>query len=60
MLTLPSNKTFAVYKRDKRIKELELNPSVGTSVIEIWKADPKLNAKNGNADIWKIRTRVTA
>lgn len=54
MLTSPSNKTFAVYERDKRIKELELNPSVGTTVIEVWKTDPKLNAKNGNADIFSL------
>ena len=55
VLTSPSNKkTVAVYERDKRIKELELNPSVGTTVIEVWKTDPKLNAENGKADIFSL------
>ena len=54
MLSAPSFTTFAVYERDKRIKELELNPSVGTTVIEVWKTDPKLNAQNGKADIFSL------
>ena len=54
MLSAPSFTTFAVYERDKRIKELELNPSVGKTVIEVWKTDPKLNAQNGKVDIFSL------
>lgn len=54
MLNSPNQETYAVYARDKRIKELELNPEVGTTTIEVWKINPSLSSSNGITDVFSL------
>ncbi len=54
MLAPPQYPVYAVYARNPRLKELALNPSDGTSIIEVWKTDPKLTAINEGLDIFSL------
>lgn len=54
MLAFPHQDVYAVYARDPRLKELELNPDDGTVAIEVWKFNPLLTAKNGIADPFSL------
>lgn len=54
MLAPPQHPVYAVYARNPRLKELALNPSDGTSIIEVWKTDPKLTAVNEDLDIFSL------
>ena len=54
MLAEPQQKTYAVYSRDPRIKELALNPDDGTTVIEIWKINPQLTEATGVVDLFSL------
>lgn len=54
MLSAPQQEVFAVYSRNPRLKELDLNPIDGSAAIEIWKTDPALTAEDGNADIFSL------
>lgn len=54
MLSAPQQDVYAVYARNPRLKELELNQNDGSAIIEIWKTDPALTAENGNADIFSL------
>lgn len=54
MLAPPQQPVYAVYARNPRLRELNLNQNDGTSIIEVWKTDPKLTAVNGNLDIFSL------
>lgn len=54
MLIPPIQEVYAVYARNPRLKELDLNVSDGSAIIEIWKTDPSLSAEGGNADIFSL------
>lgn len=54
MLAGPQQDVYAVYARDPRLNELDLNPNDGTLAIEIWKINPILTAKNGIADPFSL------
>lgn len=54
MLAPPRLSIYAVYARDNRLKELQLNSSDGTAIIEIWKIDPHQTSKEGITDIFSL------
>lgn len=54
MLTAPQKEIYAVYARDPRLKEMDLNSNDGTVIIEIWKTDPTLSSVDGKADIFSL------
>lgn len=54
MLAEPQQEVYAVYGRNPQLNALELNPSDGSTIIEIWKTDPVLSSTNGIADIFSL------
>lgn len=54
MLSSPVQPIFAVYNRNPRIKELNLNLHDGSAIIEVWKSDPALSSKNGLTDVFSL------
>ncbi len=54
MLSSPNQPIYAVYNRNPRIKELNLNSHDGSAVIEVWKSDPALSAKDGLTDVFSL------
>ena len=54
MLSSPNQPIYAVYGRNPRLKELELNTHEGSAVVEIWKSDPSQTAKNGIVDAFSL------
>lgn len=54
MLSAPNQPVYAVYSRDPRLKELNLNLHEGNAVIEIWKLDPVLTSKNGIVNVFPL------
>lgn len=54
MLSSPDQSIYAVYGRNPRLKELELNSYDGNAIIELWKFDPCITAKNGIVDPFSL------
>lgn len=54
MLSSPNQPVYAVYCRNPRLKDLELNTHDGSAIVEIWKSDPSQTAKNGIVDAFSL------
>lgn len=53
-LAAPQQDVYAIYSKDKRLNDLQLNSNDGTTIIEIWKTDPHKTSKEGIADIFSL------
>ena len=54
MLAPPHQDIFAVYSRNPQLKTLDLNPTEGSVVVEVWKINPALTAKDGIVDPFSL------
>lgn len=54
MLAPPSQEIYAVYSRNPKVEELKLNSDDGNIVVELWKTDPWLVAKDGYLDVFSL------
>ena len=54
MLTSPPQDTYAIYVRDHKLGELDLNDSTGDIKVEVWKTNPAIFTKNGIMDIFSL------
>lgn len=54
MLAPPRREVFAIYARNPRLKELDLNPVEGAVSVEIWKINPALTSNDGIVDPFSL------